>query len=396
MSSYVFVVPFRTALNSNGVAIAGAQAVFTTTGTTTLAPVYTNSGLSVEASNPVVADAAGRFPTRYLNDAIDYRLRIFDADADIDTDDPIEDIDPYTPTEQGTAGTAATVTVGTVTTGVAGTDVIVTNSGTSSAAVLDFTIPRGAAGASGALSDGDMGDITVSGGGTVLTIDNAAVSLAKMANLAENTVIGRQSTGAGVPEALTIGVSAAADIPDRAAGDTRWIQRTESLVHSISIPASAMVSQTTNGAAAGSTETASNDIMFSTLDFDASTIEYAQFQIAMPKSWNEGTVTAQFLWSATATGDVVWGLQGVAISNDDVLDATWGTAQTVTDSVTATTDLMVTSATAAVTLGGSPAAEDLVVFRVYRNASSGSDTCAVDAKLVAVRLNFTTNAADDS
>lgn len=46
----------------------------------------------------------------------------------------------------GPAGTAASVAVGTVTTGAAGSSVIVTNSGTSSAAVLDFTIPRGNAG----------------------------------------------------------------------------------------------------------------------------------------------------------------------------------------------------------------------------------------------------------
>ena len=51
---------------------------------------------------------------------------------------------------QGPPGEAATVTVGTVTTGEQGTDVIVTNSGTESAAVLDFTIPRGETGPAGA------------------------------------------------------------------------------------------------------------------------------------------------------------------------------------------------------------------------------------------------------
>jgi hypothetical protein len=47
----------------------------------------------------------------------------------------------------GPAGSAATIAVGTVTTGAAGSSVIVTNSGTSSAAVLDFTIPEGDPGA---------------------------------------------------------------------------------------------------------------------------------------------------------------------------------------------------------------------------------------------------------
>ena len=47
------------------------------------------------------------------------------------------------PGPQGDPGAAATVTVGTVTTGEPGTDAIVINSGTESAAVLDFTIPKG-------------------------------------------------------------------------------------------------------------------------------------------------------------------------------------------------------------------------------------------------------------
>ena len=48
----------------------------------------------------------------------------------------------------GPAGSAATVSVGTVTTGDPGTQAAVTNSGTGNNAVLDFTIPQGAAGTS--------------------------------------------------------------------------------------------------------------------------------------------------------------------------------------------------------------------------------------------------------
>ena len=52
---------------------------------------------------------------------------------------------------KGDPGAAATVTVGTVTTGAPGTQAQVTNSGTTSAAVLDFVIPRGADGTSAPL-----------------------------------------------------------------------------------------------------------------------------------------------------------------------------------------------------------------------------------------------------
>ena len=57
----------------------------------------------------------------------------------------------------GPTGAAATVSVGTVTTGAAGTQASVTNSGTASAAVLNFTIPQGAPGANGTGGGGGGG-----------------------------------------------------------------------------------------------------------------------------------------------------------------------------------------------------------------------------------------------
>lgn len=48
---------------------------------------------------------------------------------------------------QGPAGSAATIAIGAVTTGSAGSNVVVTNSGTTSAAVFNFTIPKGDTGA---------------------------------------------------------------------------------------------------------------------------------------------------------------------------------------------------------------------------------------------------------
>lgn len=67
---------------------------------------------------------------------------------------------------QGDPGAAATVRVGTVTTGEPGTDAIVTNSGTESAAVLDFTIPRGETGSVGPRGPkGDTGETGPAGAG---------------------------------------------------------------------------------------------------------------------------------------------------------------------------------------------------------------------------------------
>jgi hypothetical protein len=65
----------------------------------------------------------------------------------------------------GPQGAAATIAVGSVTTGTAGSSASVTNSGTSGSAVLDFVIPRGDTGATGAT--GAAATVTV---GTVTTV----------------------------------------------------------------------------------------------------------------------------------------------------------------------------------------------------------------------------------
>ena len=57
----------------------------------------------------------------------------------------------------GAGGAAATLSVGTVTTGAAGSSALVTNSGTAQAAVLNFTIPQGVAGTAGSGGTGGGG-----------------------------------------------------------------------------------------------------------------------------------------------------------------------------------------------------------------------------------------------
>ena len=58
--------------------------------------------------------------------------------------------------------------------------------------------------ASGALTDGDKGEITVSNSGAQFTIDNDVVTLAKLAHMPTARVIGRTTGGTGSPELLTI------------------------------------------------------------------------------------------------------------------------------------------------------------------------------------------------
>lgn len=169
--------------------------------------------------------------------------------------------------------------------------------------------------------------------------------------------------------------------------------------HAIWVPVSAMVSRTTNGAASGLTETATNRIMSITLDFDASTIEYAQFSLRMPASWNEGTVTFVPEWSHAATATnfkVSWGLQAVALSDGEALDTAFGTAQYSNDTGGTTDTVYAGPESSAITIAGTPAAQDLVVFQVLRKADDATnDTMTIDARLHGVTVFLTTDAMSD-
>ncbi len=165
------------------------------------------------------------------------------------------------------------------------------------------------------------------------------------------------------------------------------------------VPASAMYGATTNGAEAAQAETTATRPDMKVLDFDASTDEFAQFSVAMPKQWNLGTITYQVFWTSasTNTGDVIWGLQGVACGDSDTIDVAYGTAVTVTDAGIGTAeDQQVSSESGAVTIAGSPADDQQTYFQIYRDANAGGDTFSADARLLGVKIFFTTDAANDA
>ena len=166
------------------------------------------------------------------------------------------------------------------------------------------------------------------------------------------------------------------------------------------VPASAMQPTTSNPCSDLTTvETTSGRPDLVVLDFDDGSDEHAQFSVAFPKSYNLGTVTFRAYWTTTATDTdgCTWGLQGVAMNDNETIDIAYGTAVVVDDAVQgAAEELYITAESGAITIAGTMADEDLCFFRVFRDVSDSNDDMAEDARLVGIKLFFTTDAANDA
>lgn len=84
-----FAIPFFTAIDGNGDPISGAKLNFYEAGTSTRLDTFADEGLTIPNSNPVIADAAGRFSDIWLKEQ-DYKVVYMDAaDVTLVTVDPI-------------------------------------------------------------------------------------------------------------------------------------------------------------------------------------------------------------------------------------------------------------------------------------------------------------------
>ena len=167
--------------------------------------------------------------------------------------------------------------------------------------------------------------------------------------------------------------------------------------HEVYIPAGAMYGTTTDGAAYASRELATNDIMVSSFNFDTATAEKAQFNWATPANWDAGTIRFKLYWTTTGGSSaqtIDFDLAGVAFANDDAMDSAVGTAANVSDTWIADDDLHVTSYSSAITIAGSPVAGELVVFQLSRDVAT--DTLGVDAEVMGVLLEYSTDASNSS
>ena len=169
-------------------------------------------------------------------------------------------------------------------------------------------------------------------------------------------------------------------------------------LHTVWIPAQAMQPAGTNGCAGvaivASGGNSGPDMQV--LDFDASSEEFAQFSVAMPKSWNNDEITYQVYWiGIAATTNCIWGLQVKALGDGETTDVAYGSAVTVTDaSQGSAVELLVSPVSSAIACGG--ATNDLLYCQVKRDADDGSDNMAGDARLVGIKIFYTTNTGGDT
>lgn len=236
---------------------------------------------------------------------------------------------------------------------------------------------------------------TDAGGKTVVTVANAAAD-GSTKGTASFTANDFNATTGNISIDYTNGQVATNSVPGflSAADHTTFSTNAFIGTQDQFISSAAMWPRFTNGCATLSqTELATSIVNIQTLDFDQTTQEFAQFQVVLPRKYNNGTVTAVFYWTAASgSGTVTWQISGGAYSDDDALTVALGTAQATTDTFITANDVHVTSATSAITLAGTPADADFLVFQIDRNIT---DTLNADAKLLGVSIRITVDASTD-
>lgn len=166
--------------------------------------------------------------------------------------------------------------------------------------------------------------------------------------------------------------------------------------HMMSWPAGAWKAKATGGASA---------VTYADLNafsFNGSTASRVRFHTVMPKSWNEGTIQFRVTGvvdTGGASGNVaVFKMAAKAFSHDDPAptsaDLSTG-AQAVNLNWTADDDILQSAFSAALTIDGTPAENDLVVFELWRDPADAADNNTAAFILLNCSILYTVNAGTD-
>ncbi len=278
------------------------------------------------------------------------------------------------------------------------------------------------AGSGVGLVDSDYGDITVSGSGTVMTIDNDAVTYAKMQNVsATSRILGRKTAAAGDTEECTlsevldfIGSAAQGDILYRdaaawarlAAGTSGQFLKTQGAganpVWAAASGGSGVMPAVVFRPAQNEPPSANYATLDTRnghpcLDFDGSADEEAVFTGVLPASYAAGGLTVSTFWAFTSATSGTLGVQ-VAIERMDLssldIDADNFVAFNGADGTAPGTSGQIIKVDVTFTDGadmGSLAAGEMFRLKIRRDADGTvqTDDIATDAELLLVRVSET-------
>lgn len=213
----------------------------------------------------------------------------------------------------------------------------------------------------------------------------------------DQIMMGTSSIAVKVPGFLELPIGAAVgsmwQCTNATTGRGEW---NASKYRTIWIDAGAMM---TNGLSAGPSTalyspTNGNNPCMDVWDFDSATPETNFFKLMMPDSWDLGTVKVKFFYFATdvsANNSNIWGVTAMAVSGGDLIDLnSYGTEVLVTNVVQNATNKLNSCISPALTIGGTPALGDMVIFKLRRSAGAGYGGLG-DVRLTGVAIQWKDN-----
>lgn len=130
-----------------------------------------------------------------------------------------------------------------------------------------------------------------------------------------------------------------------------------------------------------------SNVHAATADFAEGETDNLYREFKLPADW-VGALDLVLYWRSTATsGNVVWQIATSCSADAETDDASWNTAQTITDAAKGTTNQLNTASLTSLTTTGCAAGE-LFHLKFFRDPGHASDTLGATASLVGVELTY--------
>ena len=158
------------------------------------------------------------------------------------------------------------------------------------------------------------------------------------------------------------------------------------------VPAAAMVPSASNGATASAV--AFTNTKRDTLAFGPSSDNAAEFDVALPDDWNNGSLKAKFYWTcndsgATASTNVKWLVGCIGTQDGGSVSTAPTNYEDVTDGLSQVNNVQISPATDAFAPDGNSGPGNLLHFVVKRdNTSAPASPLSKDALLLGVAIQF--------